>query len=449
MRKRTPAISFAIDGEGAADARASGSASTSAGAARGLRALGARRAVDHDVAVRVDLGARGRAGSTVVVSYCSTIAGPVDPVARAQQLAVVERRRVALGAPSTSNTTSRSSVSRATGSPLPRSSSAPVELVDSADADDADVHDLDRGVEAVAVLGLVRGVEALRELLDPGVVDGAGGHLGAHLVALARVAAVGEAPHEAPVVGERRRRRAARPPARRARRSRPSSGRWSRSRAACRSVATNSCWRSVASRPVAASDARVRRDEHARDLELERDVAREQRAGAADGDEREVARVVAAPHASSARSPGSSRTSARWSAPSAASSTRHPELPRDRSRSPAPRASRSSVIAAAEQAPVGPEPAEHELGVGRGRLGAAAAVAGRAGIGARGLRADAEARRPGRRRRSSRRRRRSCRCRPSAPSPGSRRPSCRAGGACAARRPPRRRCRRTCRRCRA
>ena len=36
------------------------------------------------------------------------------------------------------------------------------------------------------------------------------------------------------------------------------------------------------------------RDEHARDLELERDVAGEQRPGAAGRDEREVARVVAA-----------------------------------------------------------------------------------------------------------------------------------------------------------
>ena len=36
------------------------------------------------------------------------------------------------------------------------------------------------------------------------------------------------------------------------------------------------------------------------------------------------------------------------------------------------------------------EPAEHHVGVGDGRLGAAAAVADRAGIGARALRADLE-----------------------------------------------------------
>ena len=57
------------------------------------------------------------------------------------------------------------------------------------------------GVEALAVLGLVRRVEALRELLDPGVVDVPGGHVDAHLVALAGVAAVGEAADEPAIVG--------------------------------------------------------------------------------------------------------------------------------------------------------------------------------------------------------------------------------------------------------
>ena len=45
---------------------------------------------------------------------------------------------------------------------------------------------------------------------------------------------------------------------------------------------------------------------------------------------------------------------------------------------------------AAEEA-VGAEPAEHQIGVGDGRLGAAEAVAGRAGRGAGALRADAQA----------------------------------------------------------
>ena len=41
----------------------------------------------------------------------------------------------------------------------------------------------------------------------------------------------------------------------------------------------------------------MRRHQDPRDFELHRDVAGEERAGTAGGDEREVARVVAAPHA--------------------------------------------------------------------------------------------------------------------------------------------------------
>ena len=51
--------------------------------------------------------------------------------------------------------------------------------------------------------------------------------------------------------------------------------------------------------------------------------------------------------------------------------------------------SASSFICAAEEI-VGIEPAEHDVGVGDGRLGAAAAIADRAGIGARAVRADLE-----------------------------------------------------------
>ena len=45
---------------------------------------------------------------------------------------------------------------------------------------------------------------------------------------------------------------------------------------------------------------------------------------------------------------------------------------------------------AAEQAPVGAEAAQQQLGVSRGRLGSAAPVAGRARVRAGGLRPDAE-----------------------------------------------------------
>ena len=93
-----------------------------------------------------------------------------------------------------------------------------------------------------------------------------------------------------------RRRRAGRRPGATSSSKRAESCASSRLLSAWRSVPTNSCWRSVASRPVAARMPGVRRHEHARDLELERDVAGEQRPRAARGDERELARVVAAPH---------------------------------------------------------------------------------------------------------------------------------------------------------
>ena len=142
---------------------------------------------------------------------------------------------------------------RRAGSPSPASSSARLQLVDAADADGADVDDLDRRVEAVAVLELVRGVEALLELLDPGVVDRPGRHLGAHLVALARVAAVGEAPHEAAVVRDARRASScATACADELVEARLTAAPGRALLSAWRSVATNSCWRSVASRPVAA-----------------------------------------------------------------------------------------------------------------------------------------------------------------------------------------------------
>ena len=183
--------------------------------ARGALGLGARRgrAVDDDVAVPVDLGhepGRDDRGRVVLLDH----GRPVDAVAGAQPLALVERcaARVS-GLPATSKTTSRSSVTRARRVAVAALELGRLELVDAPDADGADVDDLDLGVEAVAVLGLVRAVEGVLQLLDPGVVDLAGGHVEAHLVALARVAAVGEPPDEPPVLRRRRRSRAVRRPA--------------------------------------------------------------------------------------------------------------------------------------------------------------------------------------------------------------------------------------------
>ena len=75
------------------------------------------------------------------------------------------------------------------------------ELRDAADPDRADVDDLDLGVEALPVLGFVRAVEALFQLVDPGIVDRTRRGVETNLVALACVAAVGEAPHDAPILG--------------------------------------------------------------------------------------------------------------------------------------------------------------------------------------------------------------------------------------------------------
>src|SRR5262249_37193105 len=77
-----------------------------------------------------------------------------------------------------------------------------LELVHAPDGNRADVDDLDLGLEAMAVLGLVRRVEPGLELLDPRVVDRTGWHVEAPLGALACVAAVSEPLDEAPLLGD-------------------------------------------------------------------------------------------------------------------------------------------------------------------------------------------------------------------------------------------------------
>ncbi len=273
-----------------------------------------------------------------------------------------------------------------------------------------------------------------------------GGHLGAHLVALPGVAAVGQPPHEPALLGD-------------------GVGVELRDGLAGELVEARRELRRVEvlermalgadelvlevgrEQPGRGEDARVRRHEHARDLELERDVAGEQRAGAAGGDERELARVVAAAHRvelDRLRHPvllhlqraerglldrhaeiAGDRAHGRLGEVAVELHRRRP-AGRGRSAGGRARAARRSRSAACRRARSRP---------GRGRHRPTAARRGR--------------RRPGRRTRSSRRRHRSCRCRPSAPSPGSRRSSCRAGAACAAGRRRPRRCRPRCRRCRA
>ena len=235
---------------------------------------------------------------------------------------------------------------------------------------------------------LVRGVEALRELLDPGVVDRSGRHLEAHLVALAGVAAVREPPDEPLVLGhavglelgDRLRDELV--------------------EARLESRVSSSALQRVALRgdelvlqvggeqAGRGDDAGIGRHEHARDLELQRDVAREQRARAAGRDERELARVVAAAHRVQL------------------DRLRHPVLLDlqgaergllDRHAEPIGdlwtarlRELEIELHGAAEQAPVGPQAAEHELGVGRGRDRCPRVRSRRARGPPRGLRPDAE-----------------------------------------------------------
>ena len=164
--------------------------------------------------------------------------------------------------------------------------------------------------------------------------------------------------------------------------------------------------------PGGAEDRGLARDEQHRDLELGRDRGRVHRPRTAGDDEREVARVEAAADADLADA-GRHRDVDDVVDPG----RRLDDAEAERAGEPAldrllGRRAVEAHLAAEERGLV--DEAEHEVGVGDGRLGAAAAVAGRA----RARRPRSAGRRAaGRRRRrarSSRRRRRSCGCRPSA-----------------------------------
>ena len=132
----------------------------------------------------------------------------------------------------------------------------------------------------------------------------------------------------------------------------------------------------------------MRRHEHARDLELERDVAGEQRPRAAGGDERELARVVAAAHGVELDRLGHPVLLDLQRAERGLLD-RHPELAGDRAHGLLGELA-IELHRPAEQAAVGAQAAEHELRVRRGRQRAAAAVARGPGVGTGRLRADAE-----------------------------------------------------------
>ena len=135
-------------------------------------------------------------------------------------------------------------------------------------------------------------------------------------------------------------------------------------------------------------DARVRRDEHARDLEFERDVAGKQRAGTAGGDQREVARVVAAAyrvdldvlrHAELLDLQGAEGGLLR----------RHVDLTRELLDHRLGELGLEREATANESA-LGTQAAEEDLGVGRRGVRTTAVVTGGARIGTGRLRTDAE-----------------------------------------------------------
>ena len=122
--------------------------------------LDASRDVDHEVAVRVDIDdeARGHDRRRVVLLDDRRA---FDAVTRLEVLALVERRRAGLRVAidvedDRASLDERSGEIAGAGFGL-----GPLQLVNPTDADDADVDDLDRRVEAMAVLALVGDVEGL------------------------------------------------------------------------------------------------------------------------------------------------------------------------------------------------------------------------------------------------------------------------------------------------
>ena len=136
-------------------------------------------------------------GITVVESYWLTMAGPSSRFACQELLAVVvaggDRLQLAVDAEPRLALVRERLLGRLRAVLHLRD----LELGHEPDAPDADVRQLDvRLLEAARVLALVDVVEVGTHLLDPVVVDRAGGDVDAQLVALAEVAAVADALEE-------------------------------------------------------------------------------------------------------------------------------------------------------------------------------------------------------------------------------------------------------------
>ena len=209
--------------------------------------------------------------------------------------------------------------------------------------------------------------------------------------------------------------------------------------------ATNSKRRSVASMPQADSTAATRGTMTRAELELARDVGDVQPGRAAEGEQREAARIDAAAHRDQPHALGHVGVDDAVDALAPPPPRSMPSAARDARRRRARRPPRSSRASPPRKS-VGVEIAEHEVGVGHGGRGAAAAVAGRARAPRRRSPARHAGCRPHRPARSSRRRRRGWRCRGCAARPLS--ADRRVAGERAARRPRAARCRCWCRPCR-
>ena len=250
-------------------------------------------AIDHDVAARVDLrvaAGRDHHGRIVLLDNC----GSRDPVAGAERGAVVEGRLVglALAFDLERHRLAQQRRCRAVAAFDLR----PVEVRDSADGDRADIDDLDRRIEAMAVFGVVRAMEALGQLLDPGVVDLACRRVEADLVALAGIAAVGETADQAVALRHAVRLEPGQRPTGQLLEAHGEMGAVERRQRLA--LGGDELVLHVGGQQAGGrEDTGMRRHQDPRDLQLHRNVAGKQRARAAGGDQGKVARVVAAPHA--------------------------------------------------------------------------------------------------------------------------------------------------------
>ena len=158
-----------------------------------------------------------------------------------------------------------------------------------------------------------------------------------------------------------------------------------RSRSGPTRVRTSSCLMSEASRPSAEKLPGMARHQHARDADLVGQGQRVHGAGAAEGDQREVARVVAALDGDLADGGGHAGHGDAHDALGQRVHRHDRAHARGQIGDGVPRARRVDRDAAAQPARRA-DAAQHHVGVGHGGLGPAQAVGGRAGDGARAAR---------------------------------------------------------------